>query len=383
MIIVNYVSFHLDRISFFLYRWVSNGTRRDGMVMILSFFSDLYASWFSCCSANRSGCDADVAETGQQPPPRRPPKLRVNVPHPDLLSPRLKCGTEEDSLRVWDRELPPGGDWQRMPSRGRSSSIMWNNGSFVAKQTHLKNSYLLDQKHEAIDQTLQELEALRRLSRDSNGRRQFSAYVSINSNDIFIVSPACFSHDPIRLSDTAQQLEDMLHTMHRLDVFHLDIKRDNVLQCNQGRIALVDFGISVVLPPRIEETAMNCYCSSGTIHMMPPFNVLWDHLASSEEEADQRGLLRDVYVFRDIYAAMRTLLEYCTAGEARFWFKTGAHGSVLAVERDRISNALQFMPEEDARRTADFFVVPAVSRDTGVMRVWRHHIDKVAFSHTR
>ena len=74
-----------------------------------------------------------------------------------------------------------------------------------------------------------------------------------------------------RLIDLGTQLADALDAAHAESIVHRDIKPANIFVTRSGRIKLLDFGVSVMLPRRVDETTVRALLSTGgTIPYMSP-----------------------------------------------------------------------------------------------------------------
>ncbi len=74
-----------------------------------------------------------------------------------------------------------------------------------------------------------------------------------------------------RLIDLGTQLADALDAAHAEGIVHRDVKPANIFVTRSGRIKLLDFGVSVMLPRRVDATTVRSLLSTGgTIPYMSP-----------------------------------------------------------------------------------------------------------------
>jgi TolA-binding protein/predicted Ser/Thr protein kinase len=74
-----------------------------------------------------------------------------------------------------------------------------------------------------------------------------------------------------RLIDLGTQIADALDAAHAEGVVHRDVKPANIFLTRSGRIKLLDFGVAVMLPRRVDPTtARSLFSTGGTIPYMSP-----------------------------------------------------------------------------------------------------------------
>jgi TolA-binding protein/predicted Ser/Thr protein kinase len=74
-----------------------------------------------------------------------------------------------------------------------------------------------------------------------------------------------------RLIDLGTQIADALDAAHAEGVVHRDVKPANIFVTRSGRIKLLDFGVAVLLPRRVDPTtARSLFSTGGTIPYMSP-----------------------------------------------------------------------------------------------------------------
>ena len=74
-----------------------------------------------------------------------------------------------------------------------------------------------------------------------------------------------------QIIDLGTQIADALDAAHAEGIVHRDVKPENILLTHTGRIKLLDFGVAVILPRRVDPTtARSLLSSAGTIPYMSP-----------------------------------------------------------------------------------------------------------------
>jgi serine/threonine protein kinase len=74
-----------------------------------------------------------------------------------------------------------------------------------------------------------------------------------------------------RLIDLGTQIADALEAAHAEAIVHRDVKPANIFVTRSGRIKLLDFGVAVLLPRRVDPTtARSLFSTGGTIPYMSP-----------------------------------------------------------------------------------------------------------------
>jgi serine/threonine protein kinase/outer membrane protein assembly factor BamD (BamD/ComL family) len=74
-----------------------------------------------------------------------------------------------------------------------------------------------------------------------------------------------------RLIDLGTQIADALDAAHSERIVHRDVKPANIFVTRSGRIKLLDFGVAVLLPRRVDPTAArSLFSTGGTIPYMSP-----------------------------------------------------------------------------------------------------------------